>query len=77
MSSPGALELIEAVLDAGSWVRWDSPLAPEEGIDPAYAGQLAAARATTGLDEAVVTGEGRIRGRRVALAACEFGFLAG
>ncbi len=77
MTSPGALELIEAVLDAGSWVRWDSPLSPEEGIDPAYAGQLAAARARTGLDEAVVTGEGRIHGRRVALAACEYDFLAG
>jgi acyl-CoA carboxylase subunit beta len=77
VTSPGALELIEAVLDAGSWVRWDATLVPEEGIDPAYAGQLAAARERTGLDEAVVTGEGRIRGRRVALAACEFGFLAG
>ncbi len=77
MSSPGALELIEAVLDPGSWRRWDEPLAPEEGLDPAYAGALAAARERTGLDESVVTGEGRIRGRRVALAACEFGFLAG
>ncbi|MEO7980792.1 MAG: carboxyl transferase domain-containing protein [Sporichthyaceae bacterium] len=77
MSSPGALELIEAVLDPGSWRRWDEPLAPEEGLDPAYAGALAAARRRTGLDESVVTGEGRIRGRRVALAACEFGFLAG
>ena len=35
------------------------------------------ARERTGLDEAVVTGEGRIRGRRVAVVACEFGFLAG
>ncbi len=77
MTSPGALELIEAVLDPGSWQRWDEPLPPETGLDPAYAEALAAARARTGLDEAVVTGEGRIRGRRVALAACEFRFLAG
>ena len=35
------------------------------------------ARARTGLDEAVVTGEGRVHGRRVAVVACEFGFLAG
>ena len=77
MTSPGALELIEAVLDPGSWQRWDAPLPPETGLDPTYAEALAAARARTGLDEAVVTGEGRIRGRRVALAACEFGFLAG
>ena len=77
VSSPGALELIEAVLDTGSWVRWDTPLGPQEGIEPAYAEQLAAARERTGLDEAVVTGEGCIRGRRVAVVACEFGFLAG
>jgi acetyl-CoA carboxylase carboxyl transferase subunit beta len=77
VTSPGALELIEAVLDPGSWTRWDEPLPAETGLDPAYAEALAAARERTGLDEAVVTGEGRIRGRRVALAACEFGFLAG
>jgi acetyl-CoA carboxylase carboxyl transferase beta subunit len=77
VTSPGALELIHAVLDPGSWQRWDAPLPPETGLDPAYAEALAAARERTGLDEAVVTGEGRIRGRRVALAACEFGFLAG
>jgi acetyl-CoA carboxylase carboxyl transferase subunit beta len=77
VSSPGALELIEAVLDTDSWVRWDTPLGPQEGIEPAYADQLAAARERTGLDEAVVTGEGCIRGRRVAVVACEFGFLAG
>jgi acetyl-CoA carboxylase carboxyl transferase beta subunit len=74
--SPGALDLIGAVLDDGSWVRWDQPIAdvPE---DPTYAAALQRARERTGLDEAVVTGEGRVRGRRVAVVACEFGFLAG
>jgi acetyl-CoA carboxylase carboxyl transferase subunit beta len=74
--SPGALDLIGAVLDNGSWVRWDQPIAdvPE---DPTYAAALQRARERTGLDEAVVTGEGRVRGRRVAVVACEFGFLAG
>ena len=48
-----------------------------EPADPAYAAALRRARERTGLDEAVVTGEGRIRGRRVAVVACEFGFLAG
>ncbi len=74
--SPGALELIEATLDPGSWARWDKPLVGEPP-DPAYALSLRTARERTGLDEAVVTGEGRIRGRRVAVVACEFGFLAG
>jgi acetyl-CoA carboxylase carboxyl transferase subunit beta len=35
------------------------------------------ARKKTGLDESVVTGEGRIQGRAVAVVACEFDFLAG
>lgn len=75
-SSPGALALIGAVIDRGSWTRWDEPL-DGEPADPSYAAALRTARARTGLDESVVTGEGRIRGRRVAVVACEFGFLAG
>jgi acetyl-CoA carboxylase carboxyl transferase subunit beta len=74
--SPRALQLIETVLDPGTWVRWDEPVSTEPD-DPSYAAQLARARDRTGLDEAVVTGEGRIRGRRLAVLACEFGFLAG
>ena len=76
MSSPGALELIEAVIDPGSWMCWDERI-DDEPADPAYAASLRSARERTGLDEAVVTGEGHIRGRRVAVVACEFGFLAG
>jgi acetyl-CoA carboxylase beta subunit/acetyl-CoA carboxylase alpha subunit len=74
--SPGALQLIEAVLDTGSWRRWDTPIEAAPA-DPAYAAALAAARERTGLDESVVTGEGCIRGRRVAVVVCEFGFQAG
>ncbi|MFI6985414.1 carboxyl transferase domain-containing protein [Embleya sp. NPDC050154] len=72
-----ALDLIERVLDQGSFTVWNDPLPPLAAPDPAYTAELAAARARTGLDEALVTGEGRIHGRRVAVAACEFDFLAG
>src|SRR6202007_1004167 len=41
------------------------------------AGELATARAATNRDESVLTGEGRIFGRRVAVVVCEFGFLGG
>jgi acyl-CoA carboxylase subunit beta len=69
-------QLRDAVLDAGSFVSWDSdPLAVP--VSESYARELAAARAATGLDEAVLTGEGRIFGRRVAVVVCEFGFLGG
>jgi acyl-CoA carboxylase subunit beta len=73
----GATELIDAVVDPGSWRSWDEPAAAPRGIDPGYAADLAKARERTGLDEAVRTGTGRLRGRQVALIASEFGFLAG
>ena len=69
-------QLRDAVLDEGSFVSWDSdPLALP--VTESYARELAEARAATGLDEAVLTGEGRIFGRRVAVVVCEFSFLGG
>lgn len=71
-----AADLINLVLDTDSWTSWDSP--PEYGaISVAYQADLAAAREKSGVEESVVTGEGLIRGRRVAVIACEFSFLAG
>jgi acetyl-CoA carboxylase carboxyl transferase subunit beta len=72
-----ARELIALVVDDGSFVSWDEAPHQREPMSERYAAELAAARASTGLDEAVMTGEGRIHGRRVAMVACEFGFLAG
>ena len=46
-------------------------------MSESYARDLAEARAATSRDEAVLTGEGRICGRRVAVVVCEFGFLGG
>ncbi|HZA08593.1 carboxyl transferase domain-containing protein [Mycobacterium sp.] len=76
MSRIRASELRDAVLDAGSFVGWDTTPV-DVAVDPGYARELAEARAATGLDESVVTGEGRVNGRRVAVIACEFDFLAG
>jgi acyl-CoA carboxylase subunit beta len=72
----GAVELVQLVMDDGSFVRWDGPPI-EVDADESYAADLALARAKTGLDEAVISGEGRINGRRLAVVACEFDFLAG
>jgi acetyl-CoA carboxylase carboxyl transferase subunit beta len=72
----GARELIDLVLDEGSWVSWDEP--PDRGgVDADYAASLARAAERAGVDESVITGEGRMHGRRVAVVACEFDFLAG
>ena len=60
----------------GSFRSWDTPpLAVAASED--YRRELAAAAAKTGLDESVLTGEGTVFGRRVAMVACEFDFLAG
>ncbi|MBB4894923.1 acetyl-CoA carboxylase carboxyl transferase subunit beta [Streptomyces olivoverticillatus] len=71
-----ALDLIAAVVDPGSWHGWDEPVDVSTD-DPGYRADLLAARERTGLDESVVTGEGTVGGRRVAVVACEFRFLAG
>ncbi|BBX68405.1 acetyl-coenzyme A carboxylase carboxyl transferase subunits beta/alpha [Mycolicibacterium psychrotolerans] len=76
MSRIRALELRDTLLDQGSFVSWDDPPL-EVATSESYRRELADAAAATGLDEAVLTGEGRVFGRRVALVACEFDFLAG
>lgn len=75
LSAQGLLDL---ALDDSSFVSWDRPV--DDATVPAgsdYERELAAAREKTGLDESVITGEGRLHGRRVAVVACEFRFLAG
>lgn len=71
-----AAELIELVADPQSFRSWDS--APEQPLaTPEYLAELAAAAEKSGVDESIVSGEALIDGRRVALIACEFRFLAG
>jgi len=71
-----AHDLLAALLDPETFRSWDSEPV-DVRPDPAYAADLARARRATGLDESVVTGEGRLGGRRIAVAASEFGFLGG
>ncbi|MDQ1106430.1 carboxyl transferase domain-containing protein [Nocardioides zeae] len=69
-------DLVDLVIDAGTWRSWDTP--PDRtGLSEGYAAELAAAAEKAGTDESVVTGEGLIRGRRVAVMLGEFRFLAG
>ncbi|WP_141582760.1 carboxyl transferase domain-containing protein [Actinomadura sp. WMMA1423] len=73
----GARGLLRRVLDGGTWTSWDVPPAGGPPPGSAYAEDLAAARERSGCDEAVLTGEGLLRGRRVAFVVSEFRFLAG
>lgn len=71
-----ATELLETVVDEGSYVSWDTePRQP--AMTAEYANDLAKAEARAGTDESVLTGTGLIRGRRVAVIVSEFSFLAG
>nr|WP_245666696.1 acetyl-CoA carboxylase carboxyltransferase subunit alpha/beta [Actinomadura latina] len=73
----GARELLRRVLDDGAWTSWDEPPSGEPSPSSPYGRDLAAARERSGCDEAVLTGEGRLAGRRVAFVVSEFRFLAG
>jgi acetyl-CoA carboxylase carboxyl transferase subunit beta len=76
---PGARELVSAVLDQGSFVCWDAPPVPvvPTAETAQYVAERVAAREASGLDESVLTGQGTVRGRPVAVVAGEFAFLAG
>jgi acetyl-CoA carboxylase carboxyl transferase beta subunit len=76
VSRIGTDELRDVVLDKGSFITWDTaPLVVP--TNESYARELADAQAASGHDESVLTGEGQVFGRRVAVVVCEFGFLGG
>ncbi|WP_333617924.1 carboxyl transferase domain-containing protein [Dietzia sp.] len=74
-----AIELLDLVLDPGSFDSWDSPAIPPAWTHeiPGYQEELAAAKEKSGVDESVITGSGTVHGRRVCVIVGEFAFLAG
>ncbi|MEA5455648.1 carboxyl transferase domain-containing protein [Sinomonas sp. JGH33] len=73
----GAIEFLRQLLDPGTFLSWDVAAPSHAAAPVAYAADLERARDQTGVDEAVLTGEGRIAGRPVAVVVSEFGFLGG
>lgn len=71
-----ARELIDLVLDEGSYESWDAPL-DISGHGQDYQDELRAAAEKAGTDESVLTGRGTVNGRPVAFIVNEFRFLAG
>jgi acetyl-CoA carboxylase carboxyl transferase subunit beta len=72
---------IAAVLDEGTFEEWDGDLSP---VDPLgfndkkpYAERLVAEQKRTGLKDAVLTGSGMIRARRVAFGVTDSAFIMG
>lgn len=71
-----APELLDLVLDPGSFESWDEPIDVSE-LPEEYRSALARAAERAGTDESVLTGRGTVRGRPVAVVVNEFAFLAG
>ncbi|WP_338751567.1 carboxyl transferase domain-containing protein [Janibacter alittae] len=71
-----AHEMIDTVVDAGTFVSWDEPL-DLAGLDETYLASLERAAERAGTDESVITGSARIHGHDVALIVGEFRFLGG
>ena len=71
-----AHELLDLVLDEGTFASWDEPI-DLSYADADYRAALEAAAAKAGTDESVLTGRGEVRGRPVAVVVNEFRFLAG
>ena len=72
---------IAAVLDEGTFAEWDGDLAPTDPLNfedkKKYKDRLAAEQKKTGLSDAVLTGSGMIRARRVALGVTDSQFIMG
>jgi len=76
-----ASERIELVVDKGSFTETFNSISPRDFLgfkDTAtYSDRLRSNQNKTGLNDAVVCGEGMIAGHPVVLAALEFGFMGG
>ncbi len=76
-----ARDRITQVLDAGTFEELDDRLAPTDPLGFAdkkpYAERLVAEQQRTGLTDAVLTGTGMIRARRVAFAVTDSAFIMG
>ena len=76
-----ARERIAAILDADSFEERDAGLTSRDPLEfkdtKRYTDRVKSARKSTGLEEAVITGLGRVGGLPVVLCVFEFGFLGG
>jgi len=70
---------VEQLIDEGTWEEIDADLAPGDPLGfvdrTPYPQRVAQAQAKSGLDEAVLTGVGRLEGIPVALGAMDFAFV--
>ncbi len=73
-----ARERLEIFLDEGSFTEFDSEMQSENPLDfPGYIEKLEQDRKKSGLNEAVVTGKGRVGGHGIVIAVMDSNFRMG
>jgi len=74
-------ERIGLLVDVGSFKEWDADLEPQDPLNfhdtRSYRERLRSQQERTARKEAVITGEGAINGRRIALGVFDFSFMGG
>lgn len=73
-----AMERLEMILDEQTFVEYDSGLSTSDPLDfPGYRSKLDTVGETTGLHEAIVTGEGQINGLPTVIGVMDSRFIMG
>src|SRR5690606_33287710 len=76
-----ARDRIRYMLDEGTFEEWDANLSPTDPLEfvdkKKYSDRLVAEQQRTGLRDAVLTGTGMIRARRVAFGVTDSAFIMG
>ena len=71
-----AYRRLDMILDEGSFQEWNETMPEQNPMEyRGYPEKLAAMKARTGLDEAVVTGKGSIHGTETVMGVCDGRFL--
>ena len=71
-----AYRRLDMILDEGSFQEWNETMPEQNPMEyRGYPEKLAAMKARTGLDEAVVTGNGSIHGTETVIGVCDGRFL--
>lgn len=71
-----AYRRIEMVIDEGTFTEWNAEMEFSNPLDfPGYEKKIQAAREKTGMNEAIVTGKGRIFGNETAIGVCDARFM--
>ena len=73
-----AKQRIEMVLDKGSFEEWHKDITTDNPLNfPNYIEKIEKTKNITGLDEAVITGKGKIKGKDVAIGVMSADFIMG